>query len=580
MAAVTADFDADGIPDLAAIYRVAEGEGIVALHGVDPGSPAYEGSAVAARFAGGAHIARLAIAPEFAVAGDVDADGNADLIVGTGGGTRLATSEGTAAAASPAKPRSHSADRSPRSRPRTSTVRTGSISSRPSNPRTARRIPRLQINVRCAQRNARADSASRAPGRRGGRFSRRRVQRHRRRPSAPSSSSSTGAIASCTLLERWSRLRRSHGSRFARRRFPWRRGAGSPPKTESSTWRSCRSTAGSTIRRSQSKRRRSLLFVSRSIAGPSARVASAVLRGGRGGRPLVIDPDAGRLLVYATDPATTTGLTLVRELPIVAGPSAVVPLRRDRAGLDRIAVLDGARGDLATPDEPLSTLVVSSTGDTADATPGDGVCNDGTGNCTLRAAIQEANALAGADSITFALGAGSPTISSATALPDITSPVTIQGNTAGRPASRSTERRLPGNAERRKLAAGSSGSLIRSLVINRVAGTGAGLRIESASDTVEDCWIGLDASGSTSVSGNAGGGVVISGAGATNNLIGGTAAGTRNVVSHNGAAGITIDAGASGNTCKGTTSEPARVRTSPSATRPTASSSRAPRRAT
>lgn len=42
---------------------------------------------------------------------------------------------------------------------------------------------------------------------------------------------------------------------------------------------------------------------------------------------------------------------------------------------------------------------VNSTDDIVDAAPGNGVCMTGTGVCTLRAAIQEANALAGADTI-------------------------------------------------------------------------------------------------------------------------------------------------------------------------------------
>src|SRR5947207_357778 len=37
------------------------------------------------------------------------------------------------------------------------------------------------------------------------------------------------------------------------------------------------------------------------------------------------------------------------------------------------------------------TFTVNSLGDTTDAAPGDGMCDDGTGNCTLRAAITEAN---------------------------------------------------------------------------------------------------------------------------------------------------------------------------------------------
>src|SRR5215510_7899257 len=44
-------------------------------------------------------------------------------------------------------------------------------------------------------------------------------------------------------------------------------------------------------------------------------------------------------------------------------------------------------------------FVVNSVGDVTDAAPGNGICETGAGNqeCTLRAAIQEANALSGHD---------------------------------------------------------------------------------------------------------------------------------------------------------------------------------------
>lgn len=51
-----------------------------------------------------------------------------------------------------------------------------------------------------------------------------------------------------------------------------------------------------------------------------------------------------------------------------------------------------------------ATFTVNSTTDAIDATPGDGVCVTAEGACTLRAAIQEANALAGADTITLPAG--------------------------------------------------------------------------------------------------------------------------------------------------------------------------------
>jgi uncharacterized repeat protein (TIGR01451 family)/CSLREA domain-containing protein len=45
------------------------------------------------------------------------------------------------------------------------------------------------------------------------------------------------------------------------------------------------------------------------------------------------------------------------------------------------------------------TFVVNTTADTADAVPGDGKCADSSNACSLRAAVQEANALAGPDTI-------------------------------------------------------------------------------------------------------------------------------------------------------------------------------------
>ncbi len=59
----------------------------------------------------------------------------------------------------------------------------------------------------------------------------------------------------------------------------------------------------------------------------------------------------------------------------------------------------------AAPDDtaPEATFTVNSTADAIDANIGDGVCADAAGNCTLRAAIQEANATGAADSIIFNL---------------------------------------------------------------------------------------------------------------------------------------------------------------------------------
>jgi CSLREA domain-containing protein len=88
-------------------------------------------------------------------------------------------------------------------------------------------------------------------------------------------------------------------------------------------------------------------------------------------------------------------------------------------------------------------LVVNSTGDAADISPRNGVCETVPGNrvCTLRAAIQESNAQAGADSISFRIPTTDPyydpttgvsTIRLNTSLPTISDSVQITGPGADR----------------------------------------------------------------------------------------------------------------------------------------------------
>lgn len=78
------------------------------------------------------------------------------------------------------------------------------------------------------------------------------------------------------------------------------------------------------------------------------------------------------------------------------------------------------------------TFVVDSTGDGVDSNTGDGVCDDGTAGtatCTLRAAIEEANANAAADTIVFNIpGVGGRTIALGSVLPLITRSLTIDGS--------------------------------------------------------------------------------------------------------------------------------------------------------
>ncbi len=80
-----------------------------------------------------------------------------------------------------------------------------------------------------------------------------------------------------------------------------------------------------------------------------------------------------------------------------------------------------------------ATFVVNDTSDAQDATPGDGICATAGATCTLRAAITEANALAGADTITLPAGTYTQSLVAAEENAnaggdyDITSSLTING---------------------------------------------------------------------------------------------------------------------------------------------------------
>jgi uncharacterized protein YjdB len=79
-----------------------------------------------------------------------------------------------------------------------------------------------------------------------------------------------------------------------------------------------------------------------------------------------------------------------------------------------------------------TTFIVNTTTDVMDAYPGNGICDDGNGNCSIRAALMEANALAGADTIT--IPPGTYTLNSTFGQLVISSDVILNGN-LGNPAN-------------------------------------------------------------------------------------------------------------------------------------------------
>jgi CSLREA domain-containing protein len=225
------------------------------------------------------------------------------------------------------------------------------------------------------------------------------------------------------------------------------------------------------------------------------------------------------------------------------------------------------------------TFTVNTTSDRPDESIGNGFCSTGVGivhedggielECTLRAAIQEANAnpnVGGPDVIRFAIsGPGPHTITPDSQLPTITQPATINGysqpgasvNTAttgtnavlkivldGSDAGSTPTQPVDG------LVVTARNTIVRGLVINNGFRSGVLFDTEIPADagrTLEGCFIGTDAAG-IAADGNGGGVIIDDGEG---NLIGGNTLAARNLISGNNDTGIFISSAANGNTIQG-----------------------------
>ena len=178
---------------------------------------------------------------------------------------------------------------------------------------------------------------------------------------------------------------------------------------------------------------------------------------------------------------------------------------------------------------------------------------DDSGAGSLRQALFDANAMPGADLIHFAIPGGGPhTIQPLSALPSVTDPVTIDGFTQPGAAPNTAPITEPidavllieldgsntGSSDSGiDLAAGSDGSTIRGLVINRFGADGIGIS-DSEGHVIAGTFIGSDVAGTTA-RGNGDKGIDNrSGNGLT---IGGPTPGARNLISGNADDGIEMD---------------------------------------
>lgn len=176
-----------------------------------------------------------------------------------------------------------------------------------------------------------------------------------------------------------------------------------------------------------------------------------------------------------------------------------------------------------------------------------------TGDGSLRAAITAANAAGGLDEIHFNIaGAGPHTISPASALPIIVSPVIIDGftqsgssaNTNPLSAGLNTvlQIELDGTSAGASVTGlvvrtGGNGSTIRGLAINRFQGFGIFLDTDCSNNIIEGCFIGTNVAGTAALPNVLDGIQMQRG---VNNLFGGSTPAAANLVSGNTLNGIVI----------------------------------------
>ena len=198
--------------------------------------------------------------------------------------------------------------------------------------------------------------------------------------------------------------------------------------------------------------------------------------------------------------------------------------------------------------EPLD-FVVTSISNADDKTPGDGLCETTANVCTLPAAIQEANALGGAN-ITFNIS-GPANIFLVDSLV-ASAPILLDGSTNGGADCASQiqtvhliGQAIPAGHHMLTLAAGSSGSTIKGLVF--VDAPLDGIHIDSHNNVIVCNRIGVQSNGAALANGEDG----VHVDGGNGNQIGGMTSAEINLIQSNAFAGLRVDNGASNTTIRG-----------------------------
>ncbi len=240
--------------------------------------------------------------------------------------------------------------------------------------------------------------------------------------------------------------------------------------------------------------------------------------------------NSGNVQVYVY--ANTTG---EGELAVLKSRGVIVDLVNEEEGIVQGWVLPENLDAVADTGQLAAvTITVDSTGDGSDTN--DGVCDDGNGVCTLRAAIQQTNSASGGI-IEFDIAGTTPhTIQPGSALPDVTGAVNIDGQSQAPSSDGSMTALVQVEIDGTNAGAGVDGLTfsgtaggLRGLAIKRFDGDGVVLESTGAK-AVEDNLIGTDTTGAVD-QGNGGAGISVS---TSDNSI------FRNVVSGNGSHGISL----------------------------------------
>ena len=159
--------------------------------------------------------------------------------------------------------------------------------------------------------------------------------------------------------------------------------------------------------------------------GRSLAATRAQLVAGFRAVPVIVDRNGGSVALLE-DKVDGAPQVLKLQQPVLTAQA----VRLNRDALADLVVLTAAGKVEVLLTEPEKIFTVDSVGDEPDSVPWDGICSSTAATCTLRAAIEQANSTAALDEIRFNLpGSGPYVITPATGLPNITSPITIDGST-------------------------------------------------------------------------------------------------------------------------------------------------------